>query len=192
MRRSWVRTAVLLVAGLGLASAAHAQVTASDSISVRADNRGIFEFTIAEASFDFGDVDASGAVLPGTGAGVTGNGRNGGDTGGSYTATAAANWTCRSAPSRTVKIYNDSTTAVGSLAGDRLEMQIPAAGGGASQGFKQFSTDSGTPAGDLVTGMTVGNGANGVSGTVDFQLTVLDSDPTGVTTWTVVLTASGT
>jgi len=179
--------AVLLLGG----GSALAQVTATDSVSVTADNKGVFLFTITEASFDFGDVDASGTLLPGTGAGVTGNGRTVADDGGFYTATSAANWNCRSAPNRTVSVYNDSSVVVGALPGDRLELQTPAVGGGASQGYKLFASESGTPAGDLVTGMTVGNGNNDVDGTLDFRLTVLDTDSTGVTTWTVVLTASG-
>lgn len=179
--------AVLLLGG----GSALAQVSATATdISVTANNQGIFFFTIAEASFDFGDVDASGTGLPGTGAGVVGNGRTVADDGGFYTAASAANWNCRSAPSRTVTVYNDSSTAAGALPGDRLEMQVPAVGGGASQGYKQFASQSGTPAGDLVTGMTVGNGNNDVDGTLDFRLTVLDSDATGLTEWTVTLTAT--
>jgi hypothetical protein len=192
MRRYFVLVSTLALLALIGATTASAQVTASDSVPVSARNIGLFTFTINEASFDFGDVGSSGTLLGATAPGVVGNGRNGADDGGSYTAASAVTWNCSSAPSRTVAIYNDSSAVAGALPGDRLEIQIPAAGGGASQGYKRFSTDSGTPAGDLVTGMTVGNGGNSVNGTVDFRLSVLDADATGSTTWTVVLTASGT
>ena len=191
MRRYWrVATLFAAIAFCG-STAALAQVTASDSITVTANNQGIFLFSIAQASFDFGSVDATGATNGGTGAGVVGNGRLGGNDGGSYTASNASAWTCSSAPQRTVKLYNVSTTSSGALPADRLQLRVPAAGGGTSQSWKTFST-TGTPAGDLITGMTVRNGANSVTGQLDLQLTVMDVDPTGASSWTVVLTASGT
>ena len=191
MKRLGILAVLALVAAVAGSGDASAQVLSSDSVVVTATNQGIFTFTIPQVTFDFGNVDASGAAIAGTGAGVTGGGRTGANDGGIYTAAAAATWTCSSAPQRTVKIYNNSSIVAGALAGDRLEIRIPAAGGGTSQGYKTFSTQTGTPAGDLVTGMTVRNGANSVNGQVDFRLTVLDTDATGGTTWTMVLTASG-
>ncbi len=191
MRRLGYFAAVVVVVGLIGAGSAQAQVTQSQTVTVQANNQGIFIFTVSPASFNFGNVDASGAAVAGMGAGVTAGGRTGADDGGFYTATSALSWTCASAPARTTKIYNASSTVAGVLPGDRLEMQIPATGGGTTAGYKLFASQSGTPAGDLVTNMTVRNGANTVNGTTDFRLTVLDADTNGATSWTVVLTASG-
>jgi hypothetical protein len=182
---------VVLVMGLLGAGGAQAQVTQSQTVTVQATNQGIFTFAVSPASFNFGNVDASGSAIAGMGAGVTAGGRTGANDGGTYSATSALSWVCNSAPVRTTKIYNASSTVTGVLAGDRLEMRIPAAGGGTSSGFKKFTSQSGTPAGDLITSMTVGNGGNAVNGNTDFRLTVLDADTNGATSWTVVLTASG-
>jgi hypothetical protein len=184
MKKLGYVAAVVVVMGLLGTGNAQAQVTQSQTVTVQATNQGIF-------TFNFGNVDASGAAIAGMGAGVTAGGRTGANDGGTYSATSALSWACNSAPVRTTKIYNASSTVTGVLAGDRLEMRIPAAGGGTSGGFKKFASQSGTPAGDLVTSMTVGNGGNAVNGNTDFRLTVLDADTNGATSWTVVLTASG-
>ncbi len=191
MNRFGFVAAVMVVMALVGAGSAEAQVTQSQTVTVQANNQGIFTFTVSPASFNFGNVDASGSAIAGMGAGVTAGGRTGANDGGFYTATSALSWTCASAPARTTKIYNGSTTVTGVLAGDRLEMQIPAVGGGTSSGYKKFLSQSGTPGGDLITNMTVRNGANAVNGTTDLKLTVLDSDTNGSTSWTLVLTASG-
>ena len=191
MKRFGLLAAVVLVMGFVGVGSVQAQVTQSQTVTVQANNQGIFTFTVGQATFNFGNVDASGAALAGTGAGVTAGGRTGGNDGGLYTGTSALTWTCASAPARTTKIYNTSATVTGALTGDRLEMQIPAAGGGTSTGYKKFSSQTGTPGGDLITGMTVRNGANVVNGTTDLRLTVLDADTNGSTSWTLVLTASG-
>jgi hypothetical protein len=191
MKRFVGLAAVVLVMGLAGIGSVQAQVMQSQTVTVQANNQGIFTFTVNQAAFNFGNVDASGTAIAGTGAGVTPGGRTAGNDGGFYTAASALTWTCASAPARTTKIYNGSSTVTGALAGDRLEMQIPAAGGGTSTGYKRFLSQSGTPSGDLITGMTVRNGSNAVTGATDLRLTVLDADTNGSTSWTVVLTASG-
>ena len=77
-------------------------------------------------------------------------------------------------------------------------MQIPTTGlgSGSSCGYLTFSTvgDGGAGAcasGALVHSVTVGNGGNSVTGNLDFQLVVDDTDGPGTNTWTVVLTATG-
>ncbi len=60
-------------------------------------------------------------------------------------------------------------------------------GGGISTGYQLF-----TSASNLLTGTSVGNGANADGGDLDLRLTVLDTDPLGANTWVVRLRASGT
>lgn len=195
MGKRWFLAACFVFLALGAAGSAFAQ-SAGDSINVTAVNNGIFVFNIAGASFDFGTVDADGTV---SSTGVPGA-RNGSDTGSVYSATAATTWTCRSAPQRSVRILNASTTAtVNWGTADRLSMQIPAAGlpgGSVSCGYKTFTTTGdggagGCAAGNLVHSVPTGNGANARTGNLDLRLDVLDTDATGANTWTVVLTASG-
>ena len=194
MGKKWLWAAGMVVVAAA-ASNAFAQ-SANDSINVTAANRGIFVFDIAGAAFDFGNVDAEGNV---SSTGVAGA-RNGSDTGAVYTATAATAWTCRSAPQRTVRILNASTTAtINWGTADRLSMEVPSAGlpgGSVSCGYKAFSAtgDGGAGscgAGNLVHTVLTGNGANATTGQLDLRLDVLDTDATGANTWTVVLTASG-
>ncbi len=194
MGKKWFLAAGMVIL-IGAASSAFAQ-SATDSISVTAVNNGIFRFDISGASFDFGTVDANGTT---SSTGVPGA-RNGSNNGASYTATAATTWTCSSAPQRTVRILNASTTAtVNWGTADRLSMQIPTAGlpgGSVSCGYKTFTAtgDGGAgscAAGNLVHSVPTGNGANSGSGNLDLRLDVLDTDATGANTWTVVLTASG-
>jgi hypothetical protein len=195
MRRGWVLTAFAAVMIVAATSGASAQ-SAGDSVNVTAANNGIFLFNIVGTSFDFGNVDANGDI---SSTGVTGA-RNGSNTGAVYTAAAATTWTCNSAPQRTVRVFNASTTAtVNWGTADRLSLQIPATGlpgGSTSCGYKTFSTagDGGAGncgAGNLVHGVVTGNGANSRTGNLDFRLDVLDTDATGANSWTVVLTASG-
>lgn len=169
----------------------------SASITVNATNSGVFTFTIAAASYNFGTVDANGtANIGGTGL-ITGV-RNGGNTGSTYTATSATQWTLASAPSRPVHIFNASTTSVLAWGiANRLEMQIPTTlvpGSPASCGFLTFGTTgdggAGCASGNLIHNFNAGNGANAVTGNLDFRLTVLDVDATGADTWTVTLTAA--
>lgn len=194
MTRRQLLLATLPLVLLAGASSALAQ-SAGDSITVTAQNRGIFTFDITDASFDFGQVDAAGNAST---TGVTGA-RNGGDTGAVYTAAAASTWTCSSAPSRTVRVYNASTTAtINWGTADRLSMQVPTTGlgSGTSCGYVAFGTsgDGGAGAcasGNLVHSVTTGNGSNSSTGNLDFQLEVLDTDALGTNSWTVVLTAVG-
>jgi hypothetical protein len=190
---------VLLVAAVTLLGAVSAFAQpVSDSINVTATNNGIFQFAIAQASFDFGSVDAN-ATGGVSSTGVPGARNGAPGTGAVYTAVGAANWTAASAPTRTVHIFNASVVGSSTInwgAADRLEVRVPAAGGGTSCAFKTYSTvgNGGTgdcDSGNLVHGMSVGNGANDVDGTIDFRLTVLDTDTAGSTnTWVVTLTAT--
>lgn len=164
-----------------------AQRTADMNLTVTANNLGIFTCTLAASSFDFGSVDADGADF--STPGVTAQGRNGANDGGYYDAFAATTWTCRAAPSSIVDIALTSVTAdhtVGSMGDDNLEVRVPATGGGASTGYQAF-----TSLNDLITGMSVGNGASSVSGDLDLRLNVYDTDPTGANTWVVRLRATG-
>jgi hypothetical protein len=183
---------VVIIAALALLGtlSAFAQPV-SDSITVTATNSGLFTFDIAAASYAFGTVDSNGTANVGGDDSLTGVR---GATASVYTASNASAWTAASAPVRTVRIFNASTTSVGSLPANRLAMQIPAAGGGTSCLYKTFGTTgdgAACAAGVLVHTMAVGNGANDVDGQLDLALTVDDVDPTGATTWTVILTATG-
>lgn len=195
MRKTCLVLAVFLVALVAAVGGAHAQ-SAGDSFAVTAANQGIFFFNIVGTSFDFGTVDPDGTT---SSTGVTGL-RNGAGNGAAYTASAATTWTCRSAPSRTVRVFNASTTAtINWGTADRLSLNIPTAGlpaGSTSCGYKTFTTagdgGAGTCAsGNLVHSVPTGNGANASTGNLDLRLDVLDADPPGTNTWTVVLTASG-
>lgn len=183
----------VLVLAIGLGRAWAQPV--SDSLTVTATNVGRFNFTIASAAFDFGNVNADGVT---SSTGILG-GRNGSNTGAIYTANAATTWSCTSSPTRLVRIFNASTTAtIGWGTADRLSMRIPATGlppPATSCGFKTFTTvgDAGSTScvsGNLLRSMTVGTGAMARSGNLDFQLDVLDTDVMGTNTWMVVLTAN--
>jgi len=173
---------LILLVGAGSATA---QVSASDQLTVTANNQGIFHFEIAAASVDLGTVNANGDLLGGNFPGMTGA-RNGAGTGAVYTADNATTWICSSAPKRNVEIAENGSSVVGVLPLDALEVRSNAPSVGTSGGWITLGTG-----GTLVSGMTnVGNGANSATGDLDLQLTVLDTDAVGSTTWTVVLTAS--
>ncbi len=167
-----------------------AQRTADMSLTVTANNLGIFTCSItSSATFDFGDVDADG-TLSSTGiAGV----RNGANDGADYEALSAAQWQCNAAPSSTVDIKMNSTGAdhsgAGGMGADNLTVRMPTAtaGGGTSLGYRDFTSGL-----DLLTGISVGNGALTASGNIDLNLSVLDTDATGANTWVVKLRATGT
>jgi hypothetical protein len=186
------RTTILALAALAMLMAgsgdAWAQRTSDSSVTVTANNRGIFSCTLSAASFDFGDVDADGTDY--STANVTALGRNGSNDGGQYENTSGSvTFTCRSAPSSTVGVALISTGAdhtVGTMDDDGLEIRIPAVGGGTSTGYQVFTSTA-----NLITGMTVGNGGNSVNGDVDMRLNVLDADDTGANTWVVRLRATG-
>ncbi len=164
-----------------------AQRTADMSLTVTANNLGVFTCNLSAASFDFGTVDADGSDF--STAGVTAQGRNGADDGGFYDADAATTWTCRAAPASTVDIALTSITTdhtVGTMGDDNLQVQIPATAGGTSTSYQNF-----TSAANLITGMSVGNGAAAAAGDLDLRLHVYDTDPTGANTWIVRLRATG-
>ena len=75
------------------------------------------------------------------------------------------------------------------MAADNLTVRMPiaTAGGGTSFGYQTFTSGL-----DLLTGISVGNGALTASGNIDLNLSVLDTDATGANTWVVKLRASGT
>lgn len=168
---------------------AQAQRTADMNATVTADNLGIFTCTLNVLNFDFGDVDADGGLLPGTGANVLGNGRNGADDGGVYeTAPGTITWVTRAAPASTVRFHliSNGSDHTGGMVADRLEIRIPDTAGGISTGYKAF-----TSLDDLITGTAVGNGANVATGQIDLRLNVLDVDPAGSNSWTVRIRATG-
>jgi len=193
MKRTVLTTLVMIGAGVLMTTPAVAQPV-NDTLKVMALNIGLFRFEITEALFDFGDVNSTGTVLAGTGAGVTGVGRTGGDDGGVYRASNAANWTCGSAPRRTVTLFLNSMSTFGTTATDVTEDQLSVqvlAPVGNSQGFVP-ATDKAASAGgsgDLINSMSVGFGGNNVDGTIDLQLTVDDDDGIGSMTWDLVITA---
>lgn len=189
-----MKKTLILIAALTLLGtvSAFAQPV-SDSITVTANNNGIFQFSIDLASYAFGTVDSNGTANVGGDESLTGV-RSG--TSSLYTSGALGpSWTAASAPPRTVRIFNASTTAVGSLPAGRLGLRIPDPGPGTSCGVIAFTTTgdgaSACAAGNLIHSMATGNGNNDVDGDLELQLTVDDADPTGATTWTVVLTATG-
>lgn len=188
--RMLIRTALATLGIAALAAAgAEAQRTSDFSVSVTANNRGVFTCSTNVASFNFGDVDADGTDY--LTANVTALGRNVPDNGGIYTNNAGSvTWTCRAAPPSTVTIALTSVAAdhtVGTMADDDLEIRIPNTAGGVSTGYQTF-----TSAANLIAGMTVGNGANAASNNLDLRLNVLDVDPLGANTWVVRMRATGT
>jgi hypothetical protein len=175
----------------------------SANITVTAANAGVFNFAITAASYAFGNVDANGTANSGGTQALTGARNGSPGTGSTYTATTATTWTLNSAPPRAVHIFNASSagapTSIAWGTADRLEIQIPTTGvaGSTSCAFKLFSTnntDGGvSPSctnGNLITGFSAGNGANAITGNLDFRLTVLDTDATGSNSWRVTLTAT--
>jgi hypothetical protein len=196
MKRIGILAALFLVATTTFA----ANPPQNASITVNANNSGVFTFTIAAGSFDFGNVDANGTL---SSTGVAGA-RNGGNTGADYIAAAATTWQIASAPSHVGHIFNASTVAGGTFnfpAGN-LSIQLPTAGGthiAVSCGYKAFTnnTDGGANCGNAAAGtllgtFTAGNGpaANKSSGDLDLKLSVYDTDATGANVWIVTLTAT--
>ena len=161
--------------------------TNDETITVTAANPGIFLCAIDATSFDFGDVDVQGTDYATVD--VIANGRNGTDTGGEYESRAGAiGWTCSVLPSSIVSIALVSSAAdhAGGMASDNLEVRIPVVAGGSSGGYHSFTSGL-----NLITGMSVGIGANAARGQLHLRLTVLDADPLGVNTWLLRLRATG-
>lgn len=195
MKRVLVFVCVLCFAAVG-AFAAGPPV--SDSITVSASNAGVFTFDITAASYSFGTIDAAGTAASGFTAPAPTVATNA--SGAVYTATTASTWTSSSAPARTVRVFNASTTStiVWGTA-NRLAIQIPTTNlgvGATSCGFITFGTtgDGGAGAcasGNLVHSVAVGMNANSKTGNLDLQVTVDNTDTTGSNSWTVLLTATG-
>ena len=189
MKRLFLTTLTVAAAVLMLAAPATAQVTASADLVVTANNQGIFTFALTNGDFDFGNVDNDSTTASSAGVPVTAAGQSA-----LYTALAADAWTCRSAPPRTVAIYNNTASAAPTLptdvTEDQLQIRIPSVGGGGSVGYIDADV-TGAVAGELISGMTVGNGANEVNGNVDLRLYVDPDDGLGPMQWNLVLTASG-
>ncbi len=161
--------------------------TNDETITVTALNPGIFLCAIDATSFDFGDIDVQGTNY-GT-ANVVANGRNGADTGGEYESLSGAiGWMCSTLPSSIVSIALVSSAAdhSGGMAASDLEVRVPVVAGGTAAGYQPFASGV-----NLITGMSVGIGANAAHGQLDLRLTVLDGDPPGVNTWLVRLRATG-
>ena len=190
MKRLVLTTLTVAAAVLMLAAPATAQVSASADLVVTANNQGIFTFALTIGDFEFGNVDNDSTTASSTGVPVTAAGQSA-----LYTALGADTWTCRSAPPRTVAIFNDTASAAPTLptdvTEDQLQIRIPNVDSGTSVGYIDANlTGSGT--GNLITGLTVGNGANEVNGNVDLRLFVEPGDGLGTMQWNLVLTASGT
>ncbi len=190
MKRLFLITLTVAGAALMLAAPATAQVTASADLVVTANNQGIFTFAITEGNFDFGNVDNDSTTGSSAGVPVSASGQSA-----LYTALGADTWTCRSAPPRTVAIFNDTASAAATLpvnvTEDQLEIRIPNVDSGTTVGYIDANlTGAGT--GNLITGLTVGNGANEVNGDIDLRLYVDPDDGLGLMQWNLVLTASGT
>jgi hypothetical protein len=187
MRRT-LPVSILVVCGLLSISRCWAEVTATQVLTVKANNVGIFAFSMNVDSFDFGNVDANGTDF-GT-SNVTAGGRNETNTGGVYGNTSGSiTWTCLSAPSGRFGIAIvsvESDHQAGAMPSDRLLVRIPAAAGGSTTGYQNFTSRSG-----LITGMSVGNGAQQAKGNLDLRLNVLDADPTGPGTWVIRLQVYG-
>lgn len=188
MKKYLLVTVVVLFAAVGV----FAQ-TASDSITVTATNNGVFTFTITEPTYAFGTVDANGSPNVAGDESLTGATNVNGAV---YTSIDASTWEVRSAPSRTVRIFNASVAGDATIAwgtANRLAMSIPAASN--SCGFIQYLVaGDGVNAcanGNLRHSFTAGNGGNSATGDLDFQLTVDNTDIAGSNTWIVTLTAAG-
>ncbi|HUF16970.1 MAG TPA: hypothetical protein VMS12_02870 [Thermoanaerobaculia bacterium] len=186
----------LFATGLLITGPAAVAQSASDSIAVTASNTGSANFQITAASYNFGVVQATGGPNSGGTQVLTGVPNGSGAT---YTAPAATTWTARSAPPRTIRIFNASFSSIINWGtADRLAMQIPVTNlpvTAVSCGYKTFTTVGDGLAtcnnGALVRNFSAGMGINVRTGNLDFRLTVNDSDGPGTNTWAVVLTAAG-
>ena len=180
---------ILVAVAVSLPVAVHplaAQTVANTSMTVSARVGGHFGCTVNTESFDFGDLDAGGINVGSPY--VAAKGRSGANAGEIYeTAAGALLWTCRATPAARVNIALTSTPSdhTGGMYVDDLEVRLPSVGDGASTGYQAFSSGA-----DLLTGLSLGAGANAVSGPMDLRLTVLDADPVGVNTWVIRLRAT--
>jgi hypothetical protein len=188
MKRTVLTTLVMIGAAMLVATPAMAQpVSASSPMVVTANNVGIFTFSITNNAFNFGNVNAIGTTSS-TGVTATVSGNNA-----IYEQLAADTWTCTSAPPRTVSIYNDVPSAAATLptgvTESQLAIRIPSVDSGTTDGYRT-ADQTGAAAGQLISGLTVGNGSNAVTGSIDLQLTVEDADALGAMQWNLVLTAA--
>lgn len=186
MRRAYLILVAVLMVVLTAANPVTAQTIANTSVTVSARVVGHFGCTVSTESFDFGDLDAGGINVGSPY--VAAKGRNGANVGEIYeTAAGSILWNCRATPSSTVNIALASTPSdhTGGMYVDDLEVRLPPLGNGTSTGYQPFS--SGAP---LMTGLSLGAGANAASGPMDLRLTVLDGAPTGLNTWVIRLRAT--
>ena len=186
MRRTCLLLLLMPVFVLAGAHRSAAQKVAHASVTVSANVVGHFGCTVSTESFDFGDLDAGGINVGNPY--VASKGRSSINAGEIYeTAAGSIMWTCRATPAGTVNIALASTPAdhTGGMYVDDLEVRIPTVGDGVSTGYQAFSSGA-----DLLTGVSLGAGANALSGPMDLRLTVLDDDPVGVNTWVIRLRAT--
>jgi len=182
---------------VGLSAGVLGAQTTGATTDVTAFNAGSGKFTINTPSYSFGIVNSAGGPNLGGTQPLTGVTNPNGAV---YTATAAATWSARSAPPRTIFIYNDvGSAAINWGTADRLEIQMPTTGlpvAAVSCGYKTYTTNgsggaAGCGSGNLIRNVRAGMGANTANGNLDFRLTVNNTDGPGVNSWTVVLTAMG-
>ena len=186
MRPIRVVPILLLVFSLVAVEGAAAQKVANTSMTVSARVVGHFGCAISTESFDFGNLDAGGINVGSPY--VASKGRSSADVGEIYeTAAGSLLWTCRATPAGTINIALVSTPAdhTGGMEVDDLEVRIPPTGDGQSTGYQRFSSGA-----DLLTSVSLGAGANALSGPLDLRLTVFDNAPVGVNTWIVRLRAT--
>lgn len=165
-----------------------------DSVSVTATARGAFIFTLGSTAYAFGEVSAAGGANVGGTEELTPvvNASNA-----VYSSVSGVTWQANSAPVRTVRMYNTSSASTITWGtADSLQISVPVVTGSSSCGFVPFSQNGdGSTAttcdnGMLLHGLSVGT--FGKSGTLQFKLTVDESDDINLTnTWTVVITANG-
>lgn len=188
-----VAAAALLVSAGAFAQS----TTVGDTISVTATVQGHFTFTIDQATFNFGNVNAAGDLD----AGVTDVSVTPAGSSATYTNdTGSVTWSCESAPRRDVVValtsgttdlaYTyDTTVYTSAPAADAniLKVRIPTTdhGNGTWQNFADTTSRT------LVPSIEVGNGTNAIGGQLNFQLTVADTTPLGGYVWTVKLDATG-
>lgn len=180
--------AAIMMAGavVLIATDASAQSTDSNWINVNATVVGIFDFQIDgddwndpatdAATYNFGDVSVDGTTT-GSATATTPD-----DATAIFTADNAFAWSVMSAPRRDVTFTFQNASKNGALGLDDLRLSMDDA-----TLFKLDGTDGTT----LHSVNSVGNGTNGVTGSIDLELTITDTDVEGTTSYTVELVATG-
>lgn len=176
-------TFLLLICSSGFLVAQRGPVNAN--VTVTANNQGIFTCNTNVSNFSFGDVNANGDDF--STSNVIADGRPAGIEGGQYRNTSGSiTWTCSAAPNGTFDIVlgSDASNHSGGIVVDHLEIQLSNDDG--DDGSYQTFTSGAT----LLGNVPIGNGANSGSGNVNLRLTVGDTDATGSTTWTVIISVT--